>query len=88
MTEDIEMNDVSVESWITNAPPLPRRLIYKKETYKDKRKFAKEYQKYLNTLLFKEMTMNKPFVTACVDVWQRDQIMRFEMDKYPKDITE
>lgn len=27
-------------------------------------------------------------VSACVDVWQKDQIMRFEMEKDPEEITE
>nr|CCA15464.1 AlNc14C11G1405 [Albugo laibachii Nc14] len=91
LTEDCEMVDASGEDRIANAPQLTRHLMYKGKTSKDKRESVKKYQDYYNTLLAYETCQNKPFVmpvSACVEVWTKEQILKFEMQKYAMEVTE
>ncbi|KAL0591611.1 hypothetical protein ABG067_001211 [Albugo candida] len=91
MRGDCEMMDVSGEDRFANAPQFPRHPMYKGETLKDKREFVKRYQDYYTTLLAYETCQNKPFVmpvSACVEVWTTEQILKFEMEKSAMEVTE
>nr|CCA24548.1 conserved hypothetical protein [Albugo laibachii Nc14]CCA25963.1 conserved hypothetical protein [Albugo laibachii Nc14] len=91
LTDDYEMTDVSGDNRISNAPQLPRHPIYSGETSKDRRDFVKSYQDHYHTLLTYETCVKKAFVmpvTACVDAWTKEQIIRFEMKKNPLNVTE
>nr|CCA16695.1 conserved hypothetical protein [Albugo laibachii Nc14] len=74
-----------------NAAHLPKHPMYRGETSQDNREFVKWYQDYYNTVLAYETCLNKPFVmpvSACVDVWTKEEIMKFEMGKNPMEVTE
>ena len=66
-------------------------IMYRGETSQEKPELVKTYQDYYNMLLAYETCLNKPFVmpvSACVDVWTKKQIMKFEMGKHPMEVTE
>ena len=91
MREAYEMKDVSGDNRIANAPQLPRHPMYRGETAKDKRFFVMQYQIYYNTLLAYKTCLKKSFVmpvSACVEMWTKEQVIRFEMEKDPMEVTE
>ncbi len=84
MQSNVEMEDVSGDSRIANAPSLPKHPIYNGSTTKDKREFIQKYNLYYNTLLSYETTYNKPFimpVSSCIDPWVKDLVARFEFKR-------
>lgn len=84
------MTDVSGDSRMSNAPQVPKHPLYRGKPAKGKRDFDKRYQDYYNTLLAFEICLNKPFVmpvTSCVDVWTKDQMLKFEMEKNTMEVT-
>ena len=88
---NVEMEDVSRNTRIANAPALPRHPIFNGTTTRDKRDFIEKYNLYYQTLLSYETEWNKPFVmpvSACIEPWLKEHIARFKIGKSVAEISE
>ena len=91
MVSNVDMEDVSGDPRVANAPALPKHPVFSGSTTKEKREFIQKYNLYYSTLLSYETSYNRPFVmpvSACIDPWMKEHLARFEFARPLDQITE
>jgi hypothetical protein len=91
MMSNVEMEDVSGDGRVINAPQLPKPPTFKGFSTQEKRDFKVKYESYYKQLLAYENHQSRPFLVpiwACIDPWVREHIAQFEFGKEAHEVTD